>query len=107
MRREDDASGRAHLGKLLYGQDVAELVHAAAAELLGDGQTHHAHLRHLLYGLGGKTLGLIKLLGQGLYLVFGKFAEGLLKLDVLFREIKHGFSILSRINMNGCSVFCF
>ena len=107
MGGEDYAGGGADLGELLHSQDVAYLVNAAAAVLLRDGQAHHAQLRHLPDGLGRKALGLVKLLGQGLYLVLGKFAERLLQLDVLLGEIKHGFSVLSHLNMNSRSVFCF
>ena len=83
MRREYDARRGAYLGELLDRKYVAQLVDAAAAQFLGYGQAHHAHLGHLCDGLKREALRLIKLLGKGLDLVFRKVAEGLLELDML------------------------
>lgn len=89
---DDDGGGGADLCQLFDFKNVGKLVDAAAAQLFGDGQTHHAHLGKLFDGLNGEALGLVDLFCKGLYLVLGKLLEGSLKGFMLCIKFKHNIS---------------
>ena len=73
MCGNDDSSGAADLGQLLHAHGVGQNVAAGAAVLLGEVNTHHPQLGHLLDGLHGEPLFFVDLLGQGLHFVLGEF----------------------------------
>ena len=93
--RENDRGGGANLCQLLNRQNIADLIDTCAAQVLGNGKTHHAHLSHLLYGLDGETLGLVYFLCKRLYFVLCKFLKACLKFKMLCIKFKHSNTFLS------------
>ena len=71
--RNDNSSGAADLGQLLHAHGVGQNVAAGAAVLLGEVNTHHPQLGHLLDGLHGEPLLFVDLLSQRLHFVLGEF----------------------------------
>ena len=74
MRGNDNSGSTANLCQLLHTHCIGQHIAAGAAVLLGEVNTHHTQLCHLLDGFHGEALFLVDFSGQGLYFVLCKFA---------------------------------
>ena len=73
MRGNDNSRGTADLCQLFNAHGIGKDVTAGAAVLLGEVNTHHTQLSHLLDGFHGEALFLVDFSSQGLYFVLCKF----------------------------------
>ena len=88
MSRDDNGSGAADLGQLFHAHGIGQDVAAGAAVLLGEINTHHAQLCHLLDGFHGETLFFVDLSGQRLYFVLCEFAVHLANEQLFLRQME-------------------
>ena len=88
MSRDDNGSGAADLGQLLHAHGIGQDVAAGAAVLLGEINTHHAQLCHLLDGFHGETLFFVDLSGQRLHFVLCEFAVHLANEQLFLRQME-------------------
>ena len=79
---------RVHLGHLVDGDVVGELVHPGAAQLLAPGHAEEAELAHGLDVLPGELRGAVQLAGHGRDPFLGELAHHLADLVVMFGEIE-------------------
>jgi hypothetical protein len=85
---DDNASGGADLAHLLDGHDVGQNVRAGSAVLLGEVDTHHAQLGHLLDVLFRERLVLVHVFGHGLDFILGELAVHLAEHFLLLGQVQ-------------------
>ena len=73
MGGNDNCGGTADLSQLLHAHCIGQHIAAGTAVLLGEVNTHHTQLSHLLDGFHGEALFLVDFSSQGLYFVLCKF----------------------------------
>ena len=88
VRADGERVTRVHLGHLVDGDVVGELVHAGAAQLLAPGHAEEAQLAHGLDVVPGEGGGLVQLPRNRGDLGPGEIADHLANLVMLFVEVE-------------------
>ena len=88
VRADGEGMTRVHLGHLVDGDVVGELVHPRPAQLLAPGHAEEAELAHLLDVVPGEGRGAVQLAGHGRHFRAGELAHHLAHLVVLLGEIE-------------------
>ena len=89
---ESDASGSADAGNFLDDDGVADVVHAGAAIIFGQGDSGQTELGGLTESIAREAAGFVNFLGERFDLRFGEIADAFLQELLLFseREIQGG-----------------